>query len=363
MIFTKSEIEVLALCALCKDIPVNECRNIPSEILRTLRSLDFIRVSKNGLGYRITSYGAEILKFAGIEYSEDKSYLSYGEKLLRRMHTAEITSFFWRYGTDVFVDAQPAEKSKNVFLPSFTLRRQPIANILGSSRLTGFYYTPNTVFVPYYIDKDNKGIYPDVEQRTFYLETLSQKRKPYVIYTGKGKLEDIIEVLKIHNPRPTKNTSDYYDDAIEKFDCPVSILPLDENGMRQLRIMEVPNYRQILAKTLLKEKYIPSKLPDYDGRDKTEYYDICIDCNIKRIEGLVKNKIPTRLFVLPFQAETVENIVEGSKVSCYFLNMDDAELAVGIKKQLPKVDNTPFKTEKGKYLDVPLIGKIKGSGG
>ncbi len=363
MIFNNAEIEVLALCGLCKNLPVSGCRNIPQDILCGLEYLGLIKQSKNGLGYRLTTDGEELLRLAEMNYSQDKIYVSYSDKFIRRMQTAEITSFFWRYGVEVFSTLQPTEKSRKVFLPSFVFRRQPAANILGGSRLTGFYYTPETVFVPYYITEDNKGFYPNVEQRTFYAETLALKRRPHVIYTGNGNLEEIVKAVKTHNEKPKRNTALYFDDAIEKFTCPVAILPLDENGMRQLRILEVPNYKQKLAKALLKEKYLPPKIPEYDGRDKAEYYAIGIDCNIKRIEGLVKNKIPTRLFVLPFQADTVENIVEGSKVSCYVLNIDDAELALGIKNPIPNVNDNPFKTEKGKYLDVPLIGKIKGSGG
>lgn len=363
MNFSKAEIEVLALCALCKDLPVNGCRNIPQEILSVLKFLGLIRPSRSRKGYRITPQGAELLTLAEMDYIQDKSYVSDTDKIARRMQTAEITSFFWRYGADVFREAQPAEKSQKVFLPSFTLRRQPVANILGGSRLTGFYYTPETVFIPYFITKENKGFYPNVEQRTFYAETLSLKRKPHVIYTGDGNLEDIIVAMKTHNPKPKKNTSVYFDDGIENIVCPVSILPLDENGMRQLRIMEVPNYKQRIVKTILEKNYLPPQMIEYDGRDKAEHYAIGIDCNIKRFEGFIRNKIPTRLFVLPFQAETVQKIVEGSKISCYVLDTADTEKALGISEQLPTVDNTPYKTEKGKYLNVPLIGKIKSSGG
>ena len=362
MIFGKTEIEVLALCALCKDLPVGGCGNVPRNILSELEYLKLIRKSKNGLGYRLREEGEAVLHLAEINYIRDKIYVSYGDKLLRRMQTAEVTSFFWKYGADVFSGVPPAEKSRKVFLPSFVLRRQPSSNILGSSRLTGFYYTPETVFIPYFITKENKGFYPNVEQRTFYAETLSLKRKPHVIYTGNGNLEDITDAVKTHNPKPNKNTSVYYDDGIENMMCPVSVLPLDENGMRQLRIMEIPNYRQKIVKTILGRNYLPPQINDYDGRDKSKHYAIGIDCDIKRLKGFIKNKIPTRLFVLPFQAETVQKIVEGSKVSCYVLDISDTENVLGISERLPGIDNTPYKTEKGEYLNVPIIGKIEDTG-
>lgn len=359
MNFSKAEIEVLSLCAMCKDLPVDGCRNIPQETLSLLLYLGLIRPSKSNMGYRITPKGAEILKSADINFFQDKSYVSSSEILTRRMHTAEITSFFWKYGADVFNEVPPAENDKKIFLPSFTFRRQSAANFLGGSRLTGFYYTPTNIFVPYYIAKNQKGFYPNVEQRTFYAETISLKRKPYVIYAGKGSLENIIDSVTTHNPKSKKDTSVYYDDGIDEFVCPVAIMPLDENGMRQLRILETPNYKQRLIKRLLKERYLPPESEEFDGRDKFQNYVIGIDCNIKRFEGLTKLNKPIGLFVLPFQADIAEDIVEDTNVTCYVLNLSDAEAALGIKHELPKVDNTPYKTEKGEYLDVPLIGKIK----
>lgn len=359
MFFSRAEIEVLALCALCKDLPVNGCRNIPDNVLAPLVDHSFIRISKNGMGYRITPTGIDILKRAEINLLQDKTYLSNSDKLLRRMNTAEIAVFFWRYGADIFVKSTTAESADNVFLPSFTLRRQPVANILGGSRLTGFYYTPETVFIPYYITKDNKGFYPNVEQRIFYAEALSLKRKPHILYTGEGNLEQIIGTVATHREKPKKNTADYFDDAITKFSCPLAIMPLTEDGMRQLRIMAVPGYKQIIVKNLLGKKYLPPVSPQFDGRDKAENYVIGIDCNIKRFEAVIKSGEAARLFVLPFQVNAVQKMVEGTNVSCYFLNLTETEIALGISKPLPPIRDYPFKTEKGININVPLIGKIK----
>ena len=361
MIFNKAEIEVLALCGLCKNLPVNGCRNIPQDILFGLECLGLIKQSKNGFGYRLTTDGEELLRLAEMNYSQDKIYVSYSDKLIRRIQTAEITSFFWRYGVDVFGENQPAEKSRKVFLPSFVFRRQSATNILGASRLLGFYYTPETVFIPYYITKDNKGFYPNVEQRTFYAETLSLKRKPHIIFTGEGELKDIIEAIKTHNPKPKRNTAIYYDDGMGEIICPISIIPLNENGMRQLRILEIPDYKQLLLNAILENEYLPPDNELFDGRDKTTNYAIGIDCNIKRFEKIVKSNLPANVVVLPFQAEMVQSYLGGSKAICYTLQLDDIEVALGIKKHLPAVDNRPFITEKGKYVDVPLIGKIKGT--
>lgn len=361
MKFEKTEIEVLALCAWCRDLPVNGCRNIPAKIIDDLLELRLIRQSKNGLGYRCTPKAYELLHRAGMEFTQDKCYRTNADALARRMQTAEITSFFWRYGADVFGSNPPAKNDSNIFLPSFALRRQKHANILGGTKLTGFYYEDDTVFIPYFIAEDNNGVYPEVEQRTFRSETLVCGKRPYIIYTGEGDLQEIIKTVSYKKERSRKATTVYYKNAMDKFACPVALVPLTEDGMRQLRILSVPDYRQRLIKNILGNDYLPPTSLQSDGRNKTENIIIGIDCNILRFENAIKSKKPTKIFVLPFQAEAVQKIVAGSKVQCFVLNLQETEEFLGLQNPLPEINHRPFQTAKGDYIDVPPLGKTKKS--
>ena len=357
--FDKAEIEVLRLCAWCKDLPVYGCKNIPKDIIDTLLFFRYIRLSRNKTGYRCTPTGFELLRTAEMEYTQDKSYRSDSDALARRYQTAEIASFFWRYGADVFSTRPPAEDQTGIFLPSFALRRNQHANILGGTKLTGFFYSKTTAFIPYYIAADNNGIYPDVEQRTFRAETLLCKRDPHIIYTGRGDIQEIIYAVSYRKDKPKKSTTVYYKDAIDKFNCPVSLIPLTSDGMRQLRILEVSDHRYRLAKNILGKGYLPPVDSYTDGRTETENIIIGIDCNIARIESAVRSGKAAKVFVLPFQAEAVQKITAGSKVQCFVLNLKDTEDFLGIGHELPEIDRKPFQTEKGKYIYAPPIGKVK----
>ena len=178
----------------------------------------------------------------------------------------------------------------NLFLPSFVFRRQKHSNILGITNLTGFYYAKDTVFIPYYIASENNGVYPEVEQRTFRSETLLSGRRPHIIYTGEGDLDKIIETVSYKKERSKKSTTVYYKDAMDKFNCPVALVPLTEDGMRQLRILSVPDYRQRLVKNILGIDYLPPTSAQSDGRNKTDNFIIGIDCNILRFENALKSK-------------------------------------------------------------------------
>lgn len=359
MVFIQAEIEVLALCAWCKDLPACGCRNIPLRVIEVLKDYSLIKQTRNQLAYRVSPAGYELLSRNGFDYTDENLYRSVGATLARRLQTAEITSFFWSYGADVFLDSPPAETGVNVFLPSFALRRQKHANILGGTKLTGFYYGKDTVFIPYFIAEDNNGIYPEVEQRTFRSETLLCGKRPHIIYTGEGDLQQIIKTVSYKKERSRKSTTVYYKDAMDNFNCPVALIPLTADGMRQLRILSVPDYRQRLVKNILGADYLPPTSTQSDGRNKTENIIIGIDCNILRFENAVKSKRPTKIFVLPFQAEAVQKIVAGSKAQCFVLNLQETEEFLGLSNTLPEINNKPFQTEKGEYIYVPALGKGK----
>ncbi len=188
MIFTKTEIDVLKLSAWCKDIPVKQTNIFPAETIETLLSFKLIRPSKCGLSYRCTVFGYELLNKIGFHYSQDKYYRGKGSALTRRINNASITGFFWRYGADVFRTDPCCDSKQSVFLPSFVLRKKVSSNILGGSRLSGFLYTPEFTFIPYYIMPECAGLYADSEQRTFLSESLLCGRKAAVLYTGTGEL-------------------------------------------------------------------------------------------------------------------------------------------------------------------------------
>ena len=221
------------------------------------------------------------------------------------------------------------------------------------------YVKKDTVFIPYYIASENNGVYPEVEQRTFRSETLLSGRRPHIIYTGEGDLDKIIETVSYKKERSKKSTTVYYKDAIDKFNCPVALVPLTEDGMRQLRILSVPDYRQHLVKNILGKDYLPPTSAQSDGRNKTDNFIIGIDCNILRFENALKSKKTTNIFVLPFQAETVQEMVHGTKAKCYVINLQETEEFLGLPNTLPEINYTPFQTEKGEYIHVPPLGKGK----
>ena len=349
MLFSQAEIEVLALCAWCKDLGKNIGAEIlPPEILRCLCDLGLLRVSRCGLSYRVTALGYALCRRAGFSVQLEKYYRSNGPALARRLETAEVTAFFWRYGAGMLCRAETGNPR---FLPSFELRRKTAANILGGTRMTGFYYAGHHTFVPYFLSPQNSGIYADVERRTFGAESLSCEKEPFVLYTGHGTLAQLLETL--YRPKSTnkRDPTDSYRSAVGKFACDTALISLDETGWRQLRILD--------------RDYAPADAPPVDGKSQKtgERFIIGFDNNTVRWERALEKGGQLHLVLLKPHTDTVRAHFGGKNVTLHPVDAVDVERALGISAPLPVIANTPFVTGKGECLDVSVIREIEKAGG
>lgn len=353
MIFTNAEMDVLRLTAWCKDLPQGNTKTIPSDTVKLLYGMGLIRQSRCGLSYRTTPKGYELLQKGGFDYTPDKQYRGKGTVLTRRLETAEITGFFWRCGANVFLDAPDTEKNGLSFLPSFALRRKSYANVLGGTRLAGFLYAEQTVFVPYYISSESEGIYANVEYRTFRAESLLCGRMPFVLYTGAGTLEQLLHTVTVGRCKKEKSTTDTYLTAMEKFGCPAAIMPMNESGMRQLRILSVPDYRGKLLRQILGKDYLLPVQEQSDGcnRQTKEIFIIGIDCNIIRFANAInQTDTKTHIILLSTQAAAIQNYLKGQNAVLHPIDEKLAEQILGISHELPSLNLLPFQTGKGNYL-------------
>ena len=365
LIFTNAEIDVLRLTAWCKDLPAGSTEIFPPETVRLLCAMGLLRQSRCGLSYRTTPSGYEVLQKGGFDYTPDKQYRGKGAILVRRLETAEITGFFWRCGANVFLDAPDTEKNGLSFLPSFALRRKSYANVLGGTRLTGFLYTEKAAFVPYFVTPESEGIYANAEQRIFRAESLMCGRSPVVLYTGAGTLEQLIRTIMAERCRKEKSTTDSYFAALDKFDCPAALVPMDESGMRQLRILGTPGYKEKLLRNILGKDLLPPALTQSDGRSRkaNDHFLIGIDCNIARFrKAITQTDTKLHILVLSSQASVLQAYLAGQNAVLHPIKEEIAEDILGIPHALPALNTSPFLTGKGEYLYGAPFREVKTAG-
>lgn len=184
----------------------------------------------------------------------------------------------------------------------------------------------------------------------------SQGHKPTVLFTADG---DISDVLKISQNQPIKkdkvNTDSFYE-TIEKFRVPVAFITLDSNGLDVINIISVDNYREKLAKLILREDYATSEFIDSDGINiKTnENLVIGFDSNMERMKRVIKNsKNTTHIVLFPFQLSAIQNFLKGKNARLHTIEVDVAEKLLKTDGRKFMLSNEPFKNGKGEYAYVP----------
>lgn len=346
LLFTRAEIDWLKIGAVCKDLPPD----IWTQTAQTLLRLGLIRPNRQGTSYRLTPEGYKLLDRIGFPYFRDKTYRCDPAVIQRRMQTAELMLFLDRLGADVFLQSPADKKEALSFLPSVMLRQKTASNVLGNTRLYGFVYAPETVFIPYRITEDDRGLYAQNEERIYHVNSLLRGRKPNVIYTGQSTPENLMQTLMRQKPKGKRDHTDSYLSAMQRFSCPVCLVPLSDNGLRQLRIMTVPGYREKLCRYLLGSQY---GKPDNQWHDAVhsrsgEQYQIGIDLNCKDF-----NKgLPKHLIVLDFQRETAQKLLIGQDIILHTIEIKKVEQILELPIALPDLSAEPYRTEEGGYLNM-----------
>ena len=169
-----------------------------------------------------------------------------------------------------------------------------------------------------------------------------------------------METVTAPRRRKEKSTTDTYSDALDKFGCPAGILPLNEDGLRQLRIMTFPGYRLKLLHGLLGKDFLPPEGQQSDGRSKSSGEDflIGIDCHIKRFENHIasKKEANAHIILLSTQTAAVQEVLKGRSAVLHPITIELAEQILGLPSLLPEPDQSPFQTGKGRYLYAPSFG-------
>ena len=366
MMFTRGEVETLGLCALCKDFPAEAGTLREQKMMETFERVGLIRKSRSGLSYRVSNYGYDYLQNLGLIFTRDKTYLGKSKALYRRLEAAKTASFFLKCGADVSVNINVGINCDNIFVPSFLYRRQSSSNLLGITRMLGFYYLRNVMFIPYYISEDNNGIYADVEEKTFTSEIVSRKRTPIVLFTSNGDLHSVIKCGLKKVVKKEKLHSQSFFEAIKKFRTPVAFITFDSNGLDAISIMSVKDYRTKLARLILMNDYEKPTLKFSDGINaKTkENFIIGIDSNIVAMKEVIKNSDKTtHILLLPYQQSAIQKLLRGSNARLHTVEADELMKMLGIDKTNFGLSNEPYITKGGGYAYVPIVGqneKVRG---
>lgn len=346
MLLTLAEIETLKLIAWCKDIPVVSPFTA-KETLSSLLGTGLIRKSKSGLSFRVTNEGLLLLKKLGYNYPTDSQSRGVGPIMTRRLRTAQLMLFLTRLDTDVYL-RYPAPKSQsNAFLPSFVYRRDKNKNPLATSRFCGVLYGSEYAIAVYSLGKENDGLYPSTEKNTFTMKILTGDRKSAVLFTGE---ENIDALISNSFNKTTLSRALCVMDAAKQLDCPVAFVPMNEDGLRQIRIILSSGYRQRFANILLKSDYEPPDKFWYDAKQKVSGEKIMIGFDLDFPRMQIAADYGVHIFLLDWQIECVKKMLMGKKAILHSISVKTAEDILKLPYNLTQKEIKPYITTKGEYV-------------
>lgn len=183
---------------------------------------------------------------------------------------------------------------------------------------------------------------------------------------------DVIEELKVRNEK--KDTKLIrYGEAYCGLTDPIHLLSCDKTGSLQLQIMSVPNYREKLARLMLKDAYQPppEDVPAWDGLFNGSPFVIGVDMNLRRIDAAIKiakarGCQPILLAALHGQGDAIllSRYKDTGRAKVYTVTEGVLAKLLDRPPSLYKPPRTQYLTGKGDVVDAPLIqtaGKTGGS--
>ena len=380
MVFETAEIELLRLAAWFKGLPFQLSERFRSPIfsptgIASLQAFHLLYYSKEREQFRLTPTGWDFLWKIGFPYPQDAKYISDPVKLRRREQAAKVMFTFHQAGFHIFCDQLEELEKPGVFLSSEamqrSLRRQN-TKVFAGLRLCGVGRFGDCGCLLHFADE--MGMYFVNEMSRFRKATANCSRT-ISIYAA-DHYSDIIRWIGQEPPtKEKKHKSDWtsFYTAARMTQLPLHLLECSEVGALQLLLMQIPNYREKIAKLALADAYRPvlPTLPDtdallLDAQGSPSPLVVAMDMDLKRIGRACQTVLDMgypRLSIVAF-SEQMEALVEwlrgSERITYYRVEKELVAQAMDLRLRSPILE--PARDREGAYIDVSKIPQRKKAG-
>ena len=296
--------------------------------------------------------------------------LSYHEAAIeRRIRLSHLVLSAYRAGIDVFTTAVRSEHAQpSLFLTSITRSRG--RNPWGSSRVGAIIHLGGVYYAAHYVCPNIGRMAVNDELSAFHNHTNFGKDTRRAFLFAGVSYTDIIEELKVRDEKKEMKLI-RYGEAYREFHAPIHLLSCDETGSQQLQIMAVPDYREKLARLMLRSAYQPppKDIPSWDGLYNGRPFVVGADMDLRRIDAAIKiakqqRCLPIALAALEGQGSAIllRRYADPGYATVYKVTDHVLTELLGRAPDLYLPPHTQFLTEKGDVVDAPLI-KASGKAG
>ena len=362
MMLSQRDFDILRLLRWCRMIrPKELCEAFSEDEVMNLSAAQMIRFSDAAKAWCLTPCGNRVLGSAGFTLPPAKAPTYREPDITRRLRLAQIVTTAYAAGVNIFLTKVSELQSKpSLFLPF--LHRNRGSNPWGSTRVAALLHTGDLMCAIHWVNPGIGCVALTDELTAFQNHTAAIPAKQRVIIFAASSYEEILAELDAVQENQNTRLQTYR----EVYDClklPLLLLPCNSTGCLQLRIMGVANYRELLARIILKSHYVPPPADRamYDALYQGVPFIMAADMDLRRIDAALDaarsdGLSQIALAALQEQVETVLNRRYRETGKARVFTITDAALRELLGSTAPYAPpDLPFYTSEGSVLDVPPL--------
>lgn len=361
MIFTTRDLDILRFLRWSRFVQAKDLVGAFSKIeIQNLEILRLIKLYSPAQAYTLTASGNRLLDAAFPKLPAAVAPAYKAADTLRRIRQAKLMTTAYQAGVSVFTTDVSALCEQAMFLPMIARNRG--SNPWGSTRVAALLHTGDLMCAIHWVNPGIGCIALTDELTAFQNHTAAISTKQRTMIFSASSYEEIIAELDAVQEKQSTRLQSYR----EVYDClklPLFLLPCNGTGCLQLRILGIPNYRELLARIILKSHYVPppTNRAMYDALYQGVPFVMAADMDLRRIDAAVETARSDSvsqivLAALPEQVEAVLNRHYRETGKARVFTITDAALRELLGSTAPYVPpNLPFYTSEGSVLDVPPL--------
>ena len=362
MMLSCRDLDILRLLRWCRMIRSKELyEEFSKDEVMNLSAAQMIRFSDAAKVWLLTPCGNRVLGSAGFTLPPAKAPTYREPDIMRRLRLAQIVTTAYAAGVNIFLTKESELQSQpSLFLPF--LHRNRGSNPWGSTRVAALLHTGNLMCAIHWVSPGIGCVALTDELTAFQNHTAAIPAKQRAMIFAASSYEEILAELDAGQEKQNTRLQTYR----EVYDClklPLFLLPCNETGCLQLRILGVPNYRELLARIILKSHYVPPPADRamYDALYQGVPFVMAADMDLRRIDAVVEaahsdGLSQIALAALPEQVETVLNRRYRETGKARVFTITESALRELLGSTVPYTPpDLPFYTSEGGVLDVPPL--------
>lgn len=288
----------------------------------------------------------------------------------RRLRLSELVLTAYYAGVDVFTTSVGGDGERPSLLIT-SITRNHGHNPWGSARVGAIAHLGGIYYAAHYVCPGIGRMAVNDELSALHNHTNFGKDTRRAFLFAGPTYGCILEELKARGKK-SEGKLIRYSEAYRELHYPIHLLSCDETGARQLQIMAVPDYREKLARLMLRSAYQPppEDAPAWDALYNGHPFVIGADMELRRIDAAIRiarerNCLPIALAALDAQGSAVllARYADPGYATVYKVTDGVLTKLFGHAPALYEPPCTQFLTKKGDVVNAPLIkalGKDRG---